>query len=252
MQFVKNELKRILIPLALPEKERLLLALDSIKVLQDEENSKQAIVIAPNLGIYDKSSNLGSLLHIERRLWLSIYADTKLSLKSERTLRPTLCSHSEDIFVALFPSRKIIDFLDYLPQAQGIICVPDEKRSLEGWADIWNPYIYDVKKEGLKKGKMSKVKLNDKVLQILQKYILSFAKYDRNDLHPYDKKQTIFYFNWLRKNKIEYDVFEIRKFLLRRDSNSYTTSEICKIAKQTQNGRNFKGQNDLSFALDLD
>jgi len=251
MQLNKNKLKRILIPLQLPEKERLLLALESINQFQDEKKSKEVVMIVPRLGLYYEESSLGGLIISQKGVRIAGFAGTKLYLKSERTLEQSLYSDREDIFMAIFPTPKIMDFLNYLPRAQGLICVPDEKNTLKEWADIWNPYLYNLKKERLTRGKKSKVKLNDKVLQILKKYILPFAKFDRNDLHPSDKKQAIFYFNWLRKNEIEYDVFEIKKFLLRRDSNSYSTSEICKIAQQMQNGRNFKGQNKLKYALDL-
>jgi hypothetical protein len=245
----KIDIIRILVSEEIPLEERIQLSLHSIIELCRNSKYVKANLITPNRRMYNSNEYLSKFIRIDKTNWKSNIEGIPLSLETESTILSKNRTYSEEIFVSYFPSLKMIDFLDSLSKPKGIIVISDYVKNLEEWIDIWNPIILNGNKHD---NELSKVKLDDLVLKLLEKYVLIFSTYDKTGLHTNDRDRTIFYFKYLKKLKIHYDVFEIKKYLLRYNSNVYATKEICSIAEGIQNGRSFQIKHYSNFSVELD
>jgi hypothetical protein len=244
----KIDIVRFIIPEEIPFEKRIKLSLYSIIEFVNDIKDIKANLITPTRRTYDSNKILSKFIKINKTTWKSKINNTPLSLETESTILSKNRTYSEEIFVSYFPSPKMIDFLDSLFNPKCIIVISDYASNFEEWIDIWNPIILNDNEHI---NELSKVKLDDIVLKLLKKYILRFAIYDKSGLHTNDRDRTIFYFKYLKKQKVNYDVFEIKKYLLRNNSNVYATKEICSIAEGIKNGRSFQIKHYSDFPVEL-
>lgn len=245
----KININRIIIPADIPLQKRIESSLALIVSRQEKANTTNAILITPTKRMYESSEILSHYIKINKKTWKSKLQNIRLSLETETTIDKKSLSYSNDVFVSYFPSQKMINYLDSLPNPKCIIVVADFSNNLEEWIDIWNPIIFS---DNPSAGTLSEINLDDKVIKLLKNYILPYAKYDRSTLHTNDRDRTIFYFKYLKKHRMNYSLFEIKKFLLRNNSNVSATKEICSIGEGIKNGRKYQYKHYSNFSVELD
>ena len=137
--------------------------------------------------------------------------------------------------LAIFPSKKLLDAIDELPDVTDILVIPWVMEKVQYWIDTWNAMPL-----GGQNPPPIRFNLNP-VVQAALDSLTHRVNLSTGVSHPSDKAATVRMFEILRQNGFQYDPKEVRVWLISHGGwKSTDADEVQTIADRVLQGRQFR------------